>query len=157
MKKTVVAGAGLALSLLTAGAGFAGQADKNCGCGLGTILWEGKADGSVISQSLQATTNATFGNQTFGITSGTLGCEQPVNIVKNDRILAFTRDNLDSLARDIAFGQGETLDALVELMEVPAAERSALFARLQLNFDNIFNTGEENSAMVLDRIIDIAG
>ncbi len=155
MKKVLVTA--LALSLLAAGSAFAGQADDNCGCGLGTILWEDKADGSVISQSLQATTNGLFGNQTFGITSGTLGCEQPANIIKNDRTLAFTRDNLDALARDIAFGGGETLDTLAELMEVPAAERSALYSRLQGNFNSIFTSGEESSAAVLDRIVSIAG
>lgn len=155
MKKLILAS--LALSLLVAGPALAQQADKNCGCGLGTILWEGKADGSVISQTLQATTNGTFGNQTFGISSGTLGCEQPANILKNDRALAFTRDNLDPLARDIAFGGGETLDTLAELLEVPAADRGALYSRLQENFDYIFNTGEESYTAVLDRIVKIAG
>ncbi len=157
MKKVLVAS--LALSLLTAGAGsaLAGQADRNTGCGLGTMLWEGKADGSVISQSLQATTNGIFGNQTFGITSGTLGCEQPANIIKNDRALAFTRDNLDVLARDIASGGGETLDTLAELLEVPAANRSTLYPRLQENFNTIFTTSEDSSAAVIDRIISIAG
>ncbi|MCP3176108.1 MAG: DUF3015 family protein [Desulfuromonadales bacterium] len=155
MKKILVAT--LALSLLATTAFAAGQADRNTGCGLGSLLWEGKADGSVISQSLQATTNGTFGNQTFGITSGTLGCEQPANIIKNDRALAFTRDNLDPLARDIAAGGGETLETLAELLEVPAAERANLYSRLQSNFEQIFVTGQESSADVIDSIITIAG
>lgn len=149
--------ASLAFSLFAVVPAFAGQADNNCGCGLGTVLWEGKADGSVFSQSLQATTNGTSGNQTFGITSGTLGCEQPGSIIKNDRTLAFVRDNLDLLARDISFGGGETLDTLSELMQVPVAERSALYSRLQNNFDSIFITGDESSTAVVDRIIRIAG
>src|SRR5690554_2646593 len=143
--------------MVCSGAAFAQQAARNTGCGLGTVLWGDKADGSVISQSLQATTNGTFGNQTFGISSGTLGCEQPANILKNDRALAFTRDNLDILARDIAFGGGESLAALAELLEVPAAERALLYTRLQDNFSVIFDTGEENYAAVLDRIITISG
>jgi len=130
----------------------AGQAERNTGCGLGSLLWEGKADGSVVSQSFQATTNGTFGNQTFGITSGTSGCEQPANIIKNDRALAFTADNMDMLARDIASGQGESLETLAELLEVPAAKRSALYANLQFNFDQIFVTGDESAGVVLDRI-----
>jgi hypothetical protein len=131
---------------------LADQARNNTGCGLGTILWEGQADGSVISQSLQATTNGTFGNQTFGITSGTLGCEQPANIIKNDRSLAFAADNMDMLARDIAAGYGETLDTLAELMNFPATDRPALYASLQGNFDQIFVTGDETAGVVLDRI-----
>ena len=152
MKKLLV----LALLLLVASPVLAGQARSNTGCGLGSLLWEGKADGSVISQTLQATTNGIFGNQTFGITSGTLGCDQPANIIKNDRMLAFTADNMDLLARDIAAGKGENLDTLAELMEVPVAERPVFAATLQANFDKIFVTGEETAGVVLDRIAVIA-
>jgi len=152
MKKFLV----LAILLLVATPALAGQARSNTGCGLGSLIWENKSDGSVISQSLQATTNGTFGNQTFGITSGTLGCDQPANIIKNDRMLAFTADNMDLLARDIAAGNGETLDTLAELMEVPAVDRPVFAATLQANFDRIFVTGEETAGVVLDRIAVIA-
>jgi hypothetical protein len=135
---------------------FAGQGASNTGCGLGTILWGDQSDGSVISQSLQATTNGTFGNQTFGITSGTLGCAQPANLIKNDRLLAFTADNLDLLARDIATGQGETLDTVAELLEVPTSERRIFNATLQTNFDKIFVSGTETAGVVLDRIAVLA-
>jgi len=154
MKKLVLS---VALVCLCAAPVLAGQADKNCGCGLGTLLWEGKADGSVVSQSLQATTNGTFGNQTFGITSGTLGCEQPANIIKNDRALAFTQDNLDTLARDISMGRGETLATLAELLDVPAQSRGDFNTKLQANFASIFVSGDETGATVLDRIVAIAG
>jgi hypothetical protein len=144
------------LLLAVAAPALAGQAATNTGCGLGTVLWGTEADGSVISQSLQATTNGTFGNQTFGITSGTSGCAQPDNLIKNDRLLAFTADNLDLLARDIAAGQGETLDTVAELLEVPKAERPAFNSALQGNFDKIFVTGTETAGVVLDRIAVIA-
>lgn len=158
MKKIVLSVALVCLCAAPALAATAtGQADKNCGCGLGSMLWEGKADGSVMSQTLQATTNGTFGNQTFGISSGTLGCDQPANILKNDRALAFTNDNLDNLARDISMGRGETLATLAELLEVPADSRAAFNTKLQAKFDSIFVSGEESGAAVLDRIIDIAG
>jgi len=144
------------LLLAVAAPALAGQAATNTGCGLGTVLWGTEADGSVISQSLQATTNGTFGNQTFGITSGTSGCAQPDNLIKNDRLLAFTADNLDLLARDIAAGRGETLDTVAELLEVPKAERPAFNSALQGNFDKIFVTGTETAGVVLDRIAVIA-
>ncbi len=139
--------------LLFAGAALAGQAEDNCGCGLGTILWGDKADNSVMSQSLQATTNGLFGNQTFGITSGTLGCEQPKNVATNDRLLEFAAANMDNLARDIARGEGESLETLAELLAVPAQNRGEFYANLQGNFGDIFITGEENAANVLDRIV----
>ncbi len=155
MKKMLLLTSALAFAL--AGPAFAGQAAKNTGCGLGTVLWGDKADGSILSQSLQATTNGTFGNQTFGITSGTLDCEQPPNLAKNDKLFNFTAGNLDSLARDIARGSGESLDTLAELMLVPQQERVAFNATLQQNFDQIFATGDETPGTVLVRIAKIAG
>jgi hypothetical protein len=140
-------------SLLFAGAAFAGQAEDNTGCGLGTILWGNKADNSIMSQSLQATTNGLFGNQTFGITSGTLGCEQPANVAASERLMEFAVANLDNLARDIARGEGESLETLAELLAVPAADRGEFYAGLQGNFSDIFTTGEESAANVLDRIV----
>ncbi|MCM2265814.1 MAG: DUF3015 domain-containing protein [Desulfuromonadales bacterium] len=152
MKKLLI----VMLLLAVAAPALAGQGASNTGCGLGTVLWGNESDGSVISQSLQATTNGTFGNQTFGITSGTLGCDQPANLVKNDRLLAFTADNLDLLARDIASGQGETLATVAELLDVPSADQPAFNTALQANFDKIFVTGTETAGVVLDRIAVIA-
>ena len=150
MKKTLFTAL---LVLLCATPLMAQQAARNTGCGLGTILWDGNADGSIMSQSLQATTNGTFGNQTFGITSGTLGCDQPQNIAAAERLQDFVAGNMDSLARDMAQGQGESLETLAELMNVPAAERSAFYADMQQNFEQIFVTGDETMANVLDRIV----
>lgn len=156
MKKVLILFVVFSLALF-AGSAFAGQARNNTGCGLGSMLFENNADGSVFSQSLQATTNGTFGNQTFGITSGTLGCEQPDSLFKDDKLLAFTVDNMDSLARDISTGQGETLKTVAELMAIPSSRHGEVFAKLQSNFDKIFITGEESASVVLTRIAKIAG
>jgi len=139
--------------MLVSGAAIAGQAAKNTGCGLGTVLWGNKADGSVFSQSMQATTNATLGNQTFGITSGTLDCEQPSNVAATERLMEFTVANMDNLARDIARGEGESLETLAELLAVPEANRGEFYASLQGNFNDIFTTGDESAANLLDRIV----
>ena len=72
----------LAGCLFLAVPALAQQARQNTGCGLGTVLWGEKADNSILSQTLQATTNGTFGTQTFGITSGTLECNQPAQRVE---------------------------------------------------------------------------
>ncbi|MDY0270532.1 DUF3015 family protein [Trichloromonas sp.] len=142
--------------LLTASA-WAGQAKTNCGCGLGTILWGDRADGSILSQSMQVSTNGILGNQTFGITSGTLGCEQPTNIGSDDQLFAYIRDNIDGLAQDMAYGEGEHLDTLAELMTVPAEERTLFAGKLQAAFGDIFITGTEDPGLVLERIRIIGG
>jgi hypothetical protein len=88
----------------------------------------------------------------FGITSGTLECEQPANIAANEQLMEFASRNMDNLAKDISKGDGESLNTLAELMEIPAQDQSAFFATLQSNFGKIFVTGDESAAMILDRI-----
>jgi hypothetical protein len=157
MKAGFIAVVCLLAVLTVVGSVFAGQAQNNCGCGLGTLLWGNKADGSILSQTMQVTTNQFLGTQTFGITSGTLGCEQPENIGADDRTFAYVRDNMDGLARDVAVGRGEYLDSLAELLAVPVPRRATFAAQLQADFTRIFVTGEETAAVVLARITQVAG
>ena len=63
------------LSLLCSPTGFAlatPNPDTGPGCGLGKKLWEDwKGQKKIAPQMLMATTNGTFGSQTFGISFGT--------------------------------------------------------------------------------------
>ena len=150
MKKII---GGILVSMLFTGYSFgAGLAEQNTGCGLGTMLWESNADDSMVSQALQATTNASTGSQTFGISSGTLGCKQPSKIALSDTIIKFASANLDNLAKDIAVGQGESLNTLAELLAVPTEKRSQFSSNLQSNFLKIFPTGSESYDTVLETI-----
>ena len=96
----------LAIALL-ASSGMA-MADNDVGCGLGTILFEGKS--GVVPKVLAVTTNGTYGNQTFGITSGTLGCKTEGVITSRARLGMFMGTNSERLARDMSVGQGEALN-----------------------------------------------
>lgn len=151
MKKVLV---GTLLSLALAGTAFA-SGKGNTGCGLGTLLWAGKADNSTMSQVLQATTNGTFGNQTFGITTGTLECQQPAKFVQNERLNHFVLANMDNLAKDIAQGRGETLDTFAELLQIPAQDRPAFYATLQQNFTKVFSSSNVQLAEVIDNAITV--
>lgn len=52
-----------------------GTSDTGPGCGWGEIWWAQDAGAKTKGvQILMATSNGLFGNQTFGISSGTLGC-----------------------------------------------------------------------------------
>ena len=135
---------------------YAGQARDNCGCGLGTVLWEDKADDNVLSQTMQVTTNGSSGTQTFGISSGTLDCDQPAKVAASEKLIEFVYANMDNLASDIASGQGESLDTLAELMGVPSEACNEFYVTLQNNFEYIFETGEESPAVVLDRIVTVS-
>jgi len=144
-------------AVLIAGMAFAaGTAHQNTGCGLGTLLWENKADDSSVSQALQATTNGTFGNQTFGISTGTSECKQPTRFVKNEKVNQFVAHNMDNIAKDIATGKGESLDTLAELMDVSVDKRPAFYSNLQTNFSHIFTSEKVEAADVIDNILSIS-
>ncbi len=138
--------------VLTGTAFAAGTARQNTGCGLGTMLFKNNADNASLLQAFQATTNATFGNQTFGITTGTSECQQPKSFVSNEKANEFLLANMDNLARDIAQGRGETLDAFAELLGVPADQRPAFYQQLQSNFAKIFSTPGVQMASVMDNV-----
>ena len=92
-------------------------------CGLGSKVFEGQ--NGIAPQVLAVTTNGTFGNQTFGITSGTLGCTQDGVVSSNWKTALFIDGNKAQLARDAASGQGETLDALAALLKIDAQDKAA--------------------------------
>jgi hypothetical protein len=133
-------------------AAASGTARQNVGCGLGTMLFQNNADQSSLLQAFQATTNGTSGNQTFGITSGTSECKQPVKFVSNERMNEFVVANMDNLAKDIAMGHGETLDAFADLMQVPAEKRPEFYQKLQSSFAKIFTSENVVLANVVDNV-----
>jgi hypothetical protein len=153
MKRVIAVVAVVALSLASVGVAFAaGQARSNTGCGLGSMLFKNNADDKVLLQTFQATTNGIYGNQTFGITTGTSECQQPKNFVSNQQLNEFMVANMDNLARDIAQGRGETLDAFAELIGVPAEKRPEFYAQLQNGFAKIFTSPGVQMASVMDNI-----
>jgi hypothetical protein len=113
-------------------------------------LFEGK-DG-ILSQACAATTNSLLGNQTFGITSGTLDCAKPASFTSNERLNEFVGDNMANLAKDMAQGQGEYLSTLAVLMDVPVEQRPTLYALLQANFSRIYTSDSVTQIDVLNNI-----
>jgi hypothetical protein len=125
---------------------FAGV-NNQTGCGLGSMII--KDDSSAVMLALQATTNGTSGNQTFGITSGTLGCKK-AKLVMNETAQDFVASNMDTLAKEIAMGHGESIDTLAELLNV--ADKDAFATALQANYNKIYSSQNVEMADVLDNI-----
>jgi Protein of unknown function (DUF3015) len=139
--RTVVRTLGISAALVLAlGAhGVAAQGQETAsssGCGVGTILFEGQK--GPAPQILAATTNGSLGNQTFGISSGTLGCERDAVVRSPTEVRMLMISSLDSLATDVARGQGETLQSLAALMAVEPEHQALFFASLQGDFGRIF-------------------
>ena len=130
-------------------AAFAGV-NSQTGCGLGAVII--KDDSSAIMLALQATTNGISANQTFGITSGTLGCKK-AKFVMNERAEEFVASNMDILAKEIAVGHGESLDTLAELLEVE--DKATFSASLQANYNSIYTSQKVEMSDVLDNITTI--
>lgn len=124
---------------------FAG-ANTQTGCGLGTLII--KNPDSAIMYALQATTNGTSGNQTFGITTGTLNCQE-TKIVHNEKAINFVNANLDALSNEAALGTGEHLDTLAELLDVSDVE--SFKANLRANYLAIYNSSNVVGSEVLDK------
>ena len=132
MKKLVAVAAAAALFPAVA---FAQQ--NNIGsCGWGSKVFDGQS--GVAPQVLAVTTNGTSGNQTFGISSGTLGCTQDGVVRPPTKVRVLLMSSLDSLAVDMARGDGETLQSLASLLAVQEQDKARFFVAMQDNFVRIF-------------------
>jgi len=155
MKKMLLVAVAVTLSLMLVGSAFAAPkaAYGSAGCGLGSIIFQ---DQPGIVQIFAATTNGTSGNQTFGITTGTSNCPAGVLSAKNETLNQFLAANLDNLAKDIAMGNGETLEAFAELLQIPAENRAGFNEKLQSNFVRIFTSQTVELASVVDNVITVS-
>lgn len=145
----------LAATMLTGGVAMGATIRDNCGCGIGTMAL-GDQEPTVLSQLAATFLNGICGNQTFGISSGTLGCEPHAGVASNQRIQEYVDANMDRLAMDVASGEGPALDALADLMSVPAGDRAKLYTSLQGRFGEIFTSSDVTSVDVvrnLDKVL----
>ena len=122
-------------------------AAPNTGCGLGSQVIE-KQD-TVLKQVFAVTLNGISGNQTFGITAGSLGCTKPNEFVSVEA-QEFMAQNMDTVAQEIAKGEGEALETLAKLLN---KSNDATFAsKLQANFDKVYTSANIDAVSVLNNI-----
>ena len=122
---------GVMLSASAARAQMYGMA----GCGLGSVLFG--AQNTVLMQILAATFNGTFGNQTFGITTGTSNCVSG-GVVKAEREqAAFAEVNFQDLKRNMASGGGEFLASFSTLLGCEDAAKPVFFKMAQQKYETI--------------------
>ena len=128
-------------------------ADNIGSCGWGTRLLDGNK--GIIPQVAAVTTNGTFGNQTFGITSGTSGCTKEGVVNSSWKMSALIDNNKDKLARDISRGNGEALESLASVMGIESADKAAFFQAAKTNFQQIFPSSTVSTADVVASINEV--
>lgn len=145
---------GLIAGLLCVGsvAAHADAAGGN-GCGWGNMLFEGQR--GMAPHFLATTTNGTSGNATFGMTSGTNGCDTSVKLGYGGRSMLAMNGMLDNIAEDMAQGQGEALDAYATLLGVEKADRAHFAKVAQANFSTIFSAPDVTGEQVLANTLEV--
>ena len=139
MKKIYLAAAVLGSMMLSASA----YAVDSTGCGLGSMAWKGER--GIGPQVLAATTNTSFGSQTFGITFGTSGCDPDGRVSGGTgrMVLAFLENNMEQYAMDAAAGRGETIDTLAGILNMDSEKLGEIS---KTNFAYLF--ADENADAV---------
>jgi len=132
--------AGFAVNAKAAGYGAAG-------CGLGSLVFGQTQD---WKQILAATTNGTFGSQTFGITFGTSECGDHGLVKLAMERRSFIEANYTELSADIAAGRGEYVETLAQLYNV--SDNKSFADMLQKNYGLIFASNIDNAVQEMDKI-----
>jgi hypothetical protein len=68
----------------------------------------------------------------------------------NERAEEFVASNMDQLAKEIAKGQGESIDTLAELLNIE--DKATFAASLQKNYNSIYTSQKVEMNDVLDNI-----
>ena len=143
MKKLVMLSVAVLFLGTQLGLAMAANPDTGPGCGLGKLAWgDYKNQKNIAPQVLMATTNGTFGSQTFGISSGTSGCTNDGKIMSESKTIMFAEMNFENLSQEMAQGQGEHLASMATLMGVPADHQAEFFAMTQERYTSLVKAGE---------------
>lgn len=115
------------------------NAYDSTGCGLGSMAWRGQS--GIVPQVLAVTTNGIFGTQTFGITTGTSGCDPNGRVSGGTgrMLLSFLENNMEQFAFDASVGHGETLVTVAGILN---ADVNELSAKIHSNFGTLFASND---------------
>ncbi len=128
--KKIIAGS---LLILASSSAFA-VAPGGGGCGWGNALFEGQS--GPAPHVLAITTNGTSGNNTFGMTTGTNGCDVSGKLGYSGK--SMLASVMDEFSEDAAKGEGEALTAVSVAMGIQPADRAKFAQLTHDNFNTIF-------------------
>ncbi|MBV1950587.1 MAG: DUF3015 domain-containing protein [Cycloclasticus sp.] len=123
-------------------------------CGWGNLLFKGAT--GIPSHVVAVTTNGTTGNNTFGITSGTNGCDASGKLTYGGRDMVQVSAIMDEFSEDVARGHGEALDTVAVMIGIQQGDRVAFSKALHENFTSIFtseNVTAEDAMLSVNEIM----
>lgn len=116
------------------------------GCGWGNMLFEGQR--GLPSHLVASITNGTSGNATFGMTSGTNGCDTSGALAYHGKSMLVLSSIMNELSEDMARGEGEALTTYAVVLGVPAEDRGHFAAVTSQHFDEIFSSADVTAEQV---------
>ena len=117
-------------------------ADSLDGCGLGWQVTDGK---TYTATTTRGTTNA-FVPPTFGMTTGTIGCDQ-LDVGANDKEAAnFVATNYEVLKTELAKGEGVYVQAMADAFGC-TARTAELGKAIQNNYSSVVSAAQSDLEM----------
>ena len=136
--KKIIAGLVLVTASSVSSQVFAVAAGGNGGCGWGNALFAGQ--NGVATHVLAGITNAITGNNTFGMTTGTNGCETSGTLSYGGQSVVSAI--MDEFSEDVARGEGDALNTVAVVYGVGEQDRDTFAAVMHENFSVLFPTHE---------------
>lgn len=112
----------------------AGAAGGDAGCGWGNALFKG--DSGLGPHVLATLTNGTSGNATFGMTTGTNGCDTSGALTYGGK--SMVSSIMDEFSEDVARGEGDAMDTVAVIYGVEKQDRATFAKVMHENFATIF-------------------
>ncbi|GAA4651984.1 DUF3015 domain-containing protein [Kistimonas scapharcae] len=145
MKKIV-----LTAALVAASSSVMAAAPGGPSCGWGNMLFEGQS--GTPTHVIAYTTNGTSGNATFGMTSGTNGCQTSAPLTYRGQKMINVSYMMDELSEDMARGNGEALNAVAVMIGIEQDDRARFASVTHENFNQIFPSADVTAEQVVNNL-----
>ena len=142
MKRMVILATSLVFATTLSSTAFAGE--TGAGCGIGKVVMEGKSgkDAVTSAAAINFVLNMVFPHQLFGMSTGTLGCDNTQQVSNEHEKETFFAKNEDNLTIEMARGEGEHLQSFASIIGIESNDKDVFFSHLQDNYENIVSSDD---------------
>ena len=141
-----------ALLLTTSSAAFAAS-PGGPNCGWGNLLFEGETGTSY--HLLGTFFNNSLGNNTFGMSSGTNGCNTDGTLTYGGKSFLSFSNILTEFTEAVAQGDGEALDAVAVMFGIEKQDRGVFAEVTHAHFDKLFPSENVTAEQVFQTLREI--